>query len=88
MAAKWMVAFQSLVAAGKLKVESISYERLAFIDGNGTAGSALSLPVVESCLVEAEAFAEKGGWGVDSQFMEQMGSPYLLAHGKYASPSR
>lgn len=35
-----------------------------------------------SCLVEAEAFADKGGWVVDPQFVEQMGSPYLLAHGK------
>lgn len=32
-------------------------------------------------LVEAEAFAERGGWVVDSQFMDQMGSPFLLAHG-------
>ncbi len=32
-------------------------------------------------LVEAEAFADKGGWVVDQQFMEQMGSPYLMAHG-------
>ena len=32
-------------------------------------------------LVEAEGFAERGGWVVDPQFMEQMGSPYLLAHG-------
>ena len=32
-------------------------------------------------LVEAEAFADKGGWSVDAQFMDQMGSPYLLAHG-------
>lgn len=36
----------------------------------------------ESCLVEAETFAVKGGWVVDPQFVEQMGSPYLLAHGK------
>lgn len=34
-----------------------------------------------SLLVEAESFAEKGGWVVDPQFVEQMGSPYLLAHG-------
>lgn len=40
------------------------------------------LPVVSSCLVEAESFANKGGWVVDPQFVEQMGSPYLLAHGK------
>ena len=32
-------------------------------------------------LVEAESFAEKGGWKVDQQFMDVMGSPYLLAHG-------
>lgn len=31
--------------------------------------------------VEAESFQTKGGWVVDQQFMDQMGSPYLLAHG-------
>lgn len=32
-------------------------------------------------LIEAESFNQKGGWVVDQQFMDQMGSPYLLAHG-------
>ena len=32
-------------------------------------------------LVEAESFGTKGGWVVDQQFMDFMGSPYLLAHG-------
>lgn len=32
-------------------------------------------------LVEAESFAETGGWKIDQQFMDQMGSPYLIAHG-------
>lgn len=32
-------------------------------------------------LVEAESFSKKGGWVVDQQFMDQMGSPYLMAHG-------
>ena len=32
-------------------------------------------------LLEAESFADKGGWVVDQQFMDIMGSPYLLAHG-------
>ena len=32
-------------------------------------------------LVEVESLPEKGGWVVDQQFMDQMGSPYLLAHG-------
>lgn len=34
------------------------------------------------CLfLEAEHFDELGGWDVDQQSMDQMGSPYLLAHG-------
>jgi hypothetical protein len=41
-----------------------------------------ALPVhAGTFLVEAEQFAEKGGWGVDTQFVESMGSPYLIAHG-------
>lgn len=32
-------------------------------------------------LIEAEGFADTGGWTVDQQSMDQMGSPYLLAHG-------
>ncbi len=31
--------------------------------------------------VEAEGFNNKGGWKADGQFIDQMGSPYLLAHG-------
>ena len=40
-------------------------------------------PVIQAAelLVEAESFAQRGGWQLDTQFIEQMGSPYLLAHG-------
>jgi hypothetical protein len=31
--------------------------------------------------LEAESLADTGGWVVDQQFMDLMGSPYLLAHG-------
>ena len=41
--------------------------------------AAVALPA--ATLLETEAFAEKGGWVVDQQFMDQMGSPFLLAHG-------
>lgn len=34
-----------------------------------------------SFLIEAEQFADKGGWGLDTQFIESMGSSYLIAHG-------
>ena len=32
-------------------------------------------------LLEAEQFDDPGGWQVDQQFMDEMGSPFLLAHG-------
>jgi hypothetical protein len=32
-------------------------------------------------LLEAENFAQAGGWVIDQQSMDQMGSPYLMAHG-------
>lgn len=35
----------------------------------------------EFVFIEAEQFANHGGWELDQQSMEQMGSPYLLAHG-------
>ena len=41
---------------------------------------AVSLPA-QGIFIEAESFASKGGWSVDQQFMDQMGSPYLIAHG-------
>lgn len=35
----------------------------------------------QSVFIEAESFQNKGGWVVDQQFMDLMGSPYLMAHG-------
>lgn len=32
-------------------------------------------------LIEAESLASAGGWQLDTQFIREMGSPYLLAHG-------
>ena len=34
-----------------------------------------------TCFIEAEQFADHGGWALDSQFIDQMGSSFLLAHG-------
>ena len=31
--------------------------------------------------IEAESFDDHGGWKLDTQFIQQMGSPYLMAHG-------
>lgn len=38
-------------------------------------------PPRDTVLVEAESFENYGGWVLDQQFMDQMGSPFLLAHG-------
>jgi hypothetical protein len=52
-----------------------------------------SIPVLLACLatallargetlyVEAESFRNHGGWALDTAFIENVGSPYLLAHG-------
>ena len=34
-----------------------------------------------SYFIEAESFTDRGGWVMDTQSEDQMGSPYLLAHG-------
>ena len=35
----------------------------------------------DAVLLEAESFKDIGGWVIDQQFMDEMGSPFLLAHG-------
>src|SRR5437764_299709 len=46
---------------------------------------ALGLTMLEAATVghfiEAESFEDYGGWVLDTQFIEIMGSPYLMAHG-------
>jgi len=41
----------------------------------------VTLVAQQTVLVEAENFKNKGDWVVDQQFMDQMGSPYMMAHG-------
>jgi hypothetical protein len=56
--------------------------QVAFLLLAGVLGlAALPLAAADQVLVEAESFAQPGGWVVDPQFVETMGSPYLLAHG-------
>lgn len=40
-----------------------------------------SMLFAQQLFIETESFDNKGGWVVDQQFMDQMGSPYLMAHG-------
>ncbi|WP_251795681.1 MULTISPECIES: FAD-dependent oxidoreductase [unclassified Arenibacter] len=41
----------------------------------------INFMISQDLLLEAESFDDTGGWVVDPQFIEQMGSSYLLAHG-------
>jgi hypothetical protein len=52
---------------------AIAVLTLAILAGSAAAGNVI--------LLEAEGFDELGGWKLDQQFMDQMGSPVLLAHG-------
>ncbi len=55
----------------------------------GTVAAIAALPAraalpgrgAEHVLLEAESFQDAGGWSLDTQFIDLMGSPYLLAHG-------
>ncbi len=38
-------------------------------------------PGASAVLLEAAQFQDLGGWGLDSQYMDQMGSGFLIAHG-------
>ena len=38
-------------------------------------------PSDDTVLVETESFDSRGGWVLDTQFIDTMGSPFLLAHG-------
>jgi hypothetical protein len=41
-----------------------------------------SIPLsAQIIFIEAESFKNRGGWVIDQQSIDQMGSPYLMAHG-------
>ncbi len=63
-------------------IRRLSAIGLAFL---GMATSLLGASNAKTVLVEAESFEKLGGWVVDQQFMDQMGSPMLLAHGMGAA---
>ena len=41
----------------------------------------VSARAADRLFVEAESFSSTGGWSLDTQFIDIMGSPYLIAHG-------
>ncbi|MGQ1910334.1 FAD-dependent oxidoreductase [Marinifilum sp. RC60d5] len=57
----------------KLSIASILLQFIISVTGISHAQNKL--------LIEAESFNNKGGWKVDQQYFDIMGSSYLLAHG-------
>ena len=49
--------------------------------GHSRSLAATAPPPPGDVFLEAEQFADLGGWDLDQQSMDVMGSPYLLAHG-------
>ena len=80
----------SMAAANGAAVQDVPYAELRErLDADGQVITFANTAVADSCLVEAEAFADKGGWVVDPQFVEQMGSPsdHARASLQEATPS-
>jgi hypothetical protein len=74
-----LASLSALHAAGQAALrDTAAAAAVSQGDCDPRASSATPEQVV---LVEAESFRQRGGWVVDPQFMDQMGSPYLLAHG-------
>ncbi len=65
--------------AGKVDAKMRVWCKLLACAAASAAWLSASASVV---LVEAESFADTGGWVIDTQFVDAMGSAYLLAHGK------
>ena len=68
----WIVTFLSLVPLSDAKTQQPTDQETEATERDSTS---------VFMLIEAESFQNSGGWVVDQQFMDQMGSPYLLAHG-------
>lgn len=70
------ISRRSLLLSGLTVSAASAFERIALAKAIGHKTSSDS-----HVLVDAESFSSLGGWVVDSQFVDQMGAPFLLAHG-------
>jgi len=83
-ASVWIPAAETSSPGGGASREALMCRIVyqAIVAGTLLLGAQLQAALAgEVVLVEPESFGELGGWVVDQQFMDLMGSPYLLAHG-------
>lgn len=62
-----------------MKFYSIGLVTILSVFTTNLVAKAIDAP--PTLLVEAESFEQHGGWSLDTQFIREMGSPYLIAHG-------
>ena len=60
---------------------ALSASSLATRSAWGRAAALLATSNARPVLIEAESFADTGGWVIDQEFSDRMGSAFLLAHG-------
>jgi hypothetical protein len=65
------------------KIPLLALALLAAIPAHAALPARTALPSrgADRVLLEAESFQNSGGWSLDTQFIDLMGSPYLIAHG-------
>lgn len=71
------IARRDLLRSGLALSASSLASRFAW----GRAKSLLAASDARPVLVEAESFVDTGGWVIDQEFSDRMGSAFLLAHG-------
>lgn len=62
-------------------IKTVGGASLAFLAAQYVYSEGEPSPVGDVVFLEAEQFADPGGWDLDQQSIDQMGSSYLLAHG-------
>jgi len=73
--------FEDFLVSLQLKISMNMKSRLLLLLTCLVTLTATARTHTTNFIVEAEHFDELGGWCIDQQFTESMGSPYLLAHG-------
>ena len=65
---------------------ALSASSLAARSAWGRVAAIIASSNAHLVLVEAESFTDIGGWVIDQEFSDHMGSAFLLAHGMGAVP--
>lgn len=65
----------------RLFLQSATTFSAAFLGGIANSSTLNAEPGTGTVIISTAHFSDHGGWSLDTQFVEQMGGPFLLAHG-------